>query len=297
MSRTRAKQILGWSGAFLGLVLICAIGVLAWLLFTTSGARWVAQTVTSRFAPQISYAALDGTIAGELRVRDFRFDGAADAARIHISTMSVDPTLRMLLSRTLRIDRATVSGLTLHLPERPGPEEPDKPLWVQPPLEVVVSDFALRDAQILKGRERLLSLRQLDLAARWTRDVLIVERLALLPGDIEGELQANGRITPAGNTVRADLEARWNDVVIPEALAGRRLLTAGSLDVKGTPQRFSARGELDFGPPGEVAHIVLALQGTDRAASARGDPGCRTACRQWQGGVRAGGVGPRGARR
>ena len=53
-----------------------------WLLFTTSGARWVAATVTSRFAPQIEYASLDGTIAGELVVTDFHFDGGADKARI-----------------------------------------------------------------------------------------------------------------------------------------------------------------------------------------------------------------------
>ena len=86
--------------------------VLAWLLFTTSGARWVAGTVTSRFAPQVRYARIDGTIAGELTVTDFQFDGGADKARIRIQSMTVDPTLMMLFSRALRIDNARVQGLT-----------------------------------------------------------------------------------------------------------------------------------------------------------------------------------------
>ena len=132
--------------------------------------------------------------------------------------MSVDPTLRMLLSRTFRIERATVSGLTFTLPEQPKPDEPDEPLWIEPPLDVVVRDFALTDARVFDGREQLVHVRQLGVAARWSRDVLIIERLELLPGDIAGDLAASGRITPEGDTVRAVLKARWRDVVIPEKL-------------------------------------------------------------------------------
>ena len=110
------------SGAALSLaaLLLLVGGFASWLLFTTSGARWVAGTVTSRFAPQVRYARIDGTIAGELTVTDFQFDGGADKARIRIQSMTVDPTLMMLFSRALRIDNARVQGLTLVLPPGEG---------------------------------------------------------------------------------------------------------------------------------------------------------------------------------
>jgi translocation and assembly module TamB len=67
--------------------------------------------------------------------------------------------------------------------------------------------------------------------------------------------------------VRAVLEARWEDVVIPAKLAGRELRSEGALDINGTPERFAAKGAMDLGPPGELAHIVLAMDGTPRSAT------------------------------
>ncbi len=109
-------------------------------------------------------------------------------------------------------------------------------------------------------------VRQLGVAARWSREALVIERLELLPGDIAGELAASGHIRPQGDTVRAKLKARWRDVVIPEKLAGRVLASEGELDIDGTPEDFAARARFDFGPPGDLARIVLAMNGTDRTA-------------------------------
>src|SRR5688572_22790233 len=266
MNRQGVKRVAAWTGGSLVALLMLLAGLVAWLLFTTSGARWVARTLTERFAPQVKYGTLDGTIAGVLEVRDFRFEAGADTAKVRIAKMSVDPTLRMLLSRTLRIERATVNGLTFTLPEQPKPDEPDEPLWIEPPLEVTVRDFALTDARVFDGRKQLVHVRQLGVAARWRRDALVIERLELLPGDIAGEIAASGRITPQGDTVRAVLEARWRDVVVPEKLAGRVLASEGELHIDGTPQRYAVRGKFDFGPPGDLANIELAMNGTDNAA-------------------------------
>jgi autotransporter translocation and assembly factor TamB len=260
----RARRVFLWGGSLLATLLMLLGALMGWLLFTTSGARWVAGAVTQRFAPQVKYGALDGTLAGPLTIKDFRFEDGADKPKIRIGNMTVDPTLRMLLSRTLRIERATVAGLVLALPEQPKPEDPNEPLWIEPPLEVTVRDFALTDARIMDGREQILSVKQVSLAARWTREALILERLTLLPGDVAGELAARGRITPEGKTVHAALSARWRQVVIPASLAGRTLASAGNLDIDGTPQRYAARGTMDLGPPGELGHITLAVHGTDK---------------------------------
>jgi translocation and assembly module TamB len=267
--RAGVRKTLKWSGIALAALLALVLVLLYWLLFTTGGARWAAGVVTSRFAPQISYASLDGTIAGELALKDFRFSGPPDAASIRIAELSVEPTLRMLLSRTLRIENARVQGLVLTLPEQPGPEEPEKPMWIEPPLDIVVDDFALLDGRVVRAGESLFKVKQLDVSARWSRDELRIDRLTLLPGDIEGSLDVQGRVTPAGRLVRGEIDARWSKVVIPDSYAGRVLHTRGELHFAGTPVAYTLTGNLQAGPPGELTQVSLDIKGTDALADIR----------------------------
>ena len=81
MNRQRVKRVAAWTGGSIAALLLLLVGLVTWLLFTTSGARWVAGTVTQRFAPQVKYGALDGTIAGVLEVRDFRFEAVPTPRR------------------------------------------------------------------------------------------------------------------------------------------------------------------------------------------------------------------------
>jgi translocation and assembly module TamB len=267
--RAGVKKSLKWSGLGLGTLIVLLVALTCWLLFTTSGARWAAGMVTSRFAPQVSYAGIDGTIAGELIVTDFRFKGPPDAAQIRIAKLSVEPTLRMLLSRTLRIENARVQGLVVTLPEEPGPDEPDKPMWVEPPLDLVIDDFALLDGRIFKGREQLFALQQLDVSARWLRDELRIDKLTLLPGDIKGKLSVTGRVVPSGKLVRGEIDAWWEDVILPAKYAGREIGTEGRLRFDGTPESYTLAGKFDAGPPGELTQVKIDLAGTDQRADIR----------------------------
>ncbi len=265
----RAAKWLAVGGGVLVLLFVALACALAWVLFTTSGARWVAGMAVSRFPPpaKVAYASIDGTIAGELVVTDFRFEGDPTTAKVRIARMTVDPTLRMLFSSVLRIENASVRGLVLTLPEQSKPEpEEDTPMWTEPPLDIVVRAFALEDGRVVKANENLVTVKQLGLAARWTRDELVVERLTLLPGDLEGELNVTGRVTPAGQLVHGEIDARWKDVVFPESMAGMTLASAGELHATGTPERYEAKGEFDIGPPGDPTHAVLDVSGTDQRA-------------------------------
>ena len=263
------RKVLWWSGGTVVLLLLLVASLIAWLLFTTSGARWVARAATARFAPQIRYARIDGTIAGRLIVTDLAFDGGADKARIRIKSMTVDPTLMMLFSRVLRIDNARVQGLTLVLPPEKDETEPDEPLWIEPPLDVTLKNFVLADATIYREKERLATIRQAGLSAQWKSKEIVIETLEVKPGDIEGDLAVSGRVTPEGNTVRGALEVQWKEVVVPGNLAGRVLASRGALKLNGTPNAYSASGELDVGPPNELTHMVLDVSGTDELVNIR----------------------------
>jgi translocation and assembly module TamB len=260
------KKVLWWSGGSLFVLLLLLATGVAWLLFTTSGARWVAATVTSRFEPQIRYSSLDGTIAGVLTVTDFQFDGGTDKAGIRIQSMTVDPTLMMLFSRVLRIDNARVRGLTLVLPPEKDEPEPDEPLWIEPPLEMTVRNFQFAEATIYREKEKLATLRQVLVSATWKTRELVIETLAVKPGDMEGDLVVSGLVTPDGDTVRGALKAQWKEVVVPESMAGRVLASRGAITLNGTPKAYAAAGELDVGPPNELTHVVLDITGTDQLA-------------------------------
>jgi translocation and assembly module TamB len=261
------RKVLLWGGGSVLLLIVLVAALAAWLLYTPSGARWVAGAVTSRFAPQVKYARIDGTIAGELVVTGFQFDGGADKARLTIQSMTVDPTLMMLFSRVLRIDNARVRGLVVVLPPEKEEPEPDEPLWIEPPLEITVNDFLLADATIYREKEKLASIKQVGLSAQWKTQELIIETLTVKPGDIEGDLVISGRVTPEADTVRGALKAQWKEVVVPEHLAGRVLASRGALTLNGTPKDYSASGELDAGPPNELTHVVLDITGTDKLAN------------------------------
>jgi translocation and assembly module TamB len=263
----RLRKVLIWGGGSFALLLLSVVALVAWLLFTTSGARWLAGVATSRFAPQVKYARIDGTIAGELTISGFKFDGGADKARISIDSMTLDPTLMMLFSHVLRIDNARVHGLTLVLPPKKDAPEPDEPLWIEPPLDVTVTNFLLADATIYREKDRLATIRQVGLSARWKTHELLIDTLAVKPGDVEGSLDLSGRVSPEGDTVRGVLKAQWKEVVVPEKLAGRVIASRGALSLNGTPKAYAAAGELDVGPPNELTHVVLDIDGTDKLAN------------------------------
>ena len=263
------KRVLKWSALSLAALLVLVAGMASWLLFTTSGARWVAGMVTSRFAPQIRYARLDGTIAGELVVTDLRFEGGADMARVRIQSMRVDPTLMMLFSRALRIDNALVQGLTVVLPPEKDEPEPDKPLWIEAPLDITIKNFVLADATIYRQDEKLAAIRKVGLSAKWNARELVVESLSVQSGDIQGDLVVSGRVVPEKDTVRAALKAQWKGVVVPESLAGRVLASRGAIDFTGTPKSYAVKGALDVGPPGVLVQVLVDASGTDARADFR----------------------------
>jgi translocation and assembly module TamB len=111
------------------------------------------------------------------------------------------------------------------------------------------------------------SVKQLDIAARWSKDSLTIERLSLLPGDIAGTLSVTGRVAPQGKTLRGALDAAWQDVVIPEKLAGRVLASQGELHFDGTPEQYRVASHFDVGPPGDLTQVEVQLHGTQRHAT------------------------------
>lgn len=113
-------------------------------------------------------------------------------------------------------------------------------------------EVALNDHRI-----RLDPLR-VALAAR----TLSIETLRLTSPEAEGRLEAHGTVDLDAQPLSATLALEWNGVQLPADLVGQALATHGHLDASGSAEAFRANGALSIGPPGQLADLVLDLDGT-----------------------------------
>ncbi|WP_049622627.1 translocation/assembly module TamB domain-containing protein [Frateuria defendens] len=123
-----------------------------------------------------------------------------------------------------------------------------------------------RHGGTLEGRLDLNAypLQLKPLAARLSDDgkTLTLDRLELTSPQVRGTLSAHGTVQLAAQPVQGDLAVAWKDLRLPPELAGQDLASQGSLTARGSAERFHAEGDVDLGPPGRLAKLVLNLDGT-----------------------------------
>lgn len=258
------------------LVLVVMLALFAWWLLTTFGGRdfLLAQIVARLPAgTTLTWQQAEGPASGPLTLHGVRFtmpraadpDCVATAAkpcasgRIVFSARIVvlDPALRPLLGRRLRLDALDVRNATLDLPQSERPLElPRWPDWlpqIAPPLALQADTIRIDRLRVTRAQQPWIDIR----AARGGIDAaagrLHVERLVV--DSDRGRFSAHGDYAP-GDDYRTDLIAT---AVLP-ASAGRTPPRLG-LVVRGTLARMDVA--LAGNAPAPV-HATLRLRGKDR---------------------------------
>jgi translocation and assembly module TamB len=95
--------------------------------------------------------------------------------------------------------------------------------------------------------------------------VMRIEELALRDANHRGMLGVTGEVRFDREPFHADLNMKWRDVEVPERVAGQKLATHGQVAARGNLKRFETRGDLSVGPPGRLANVTLAANGTPEA--------------------------------
>lgn len=103
------------------------------------------------------------------------------------------------------------------------------------------------------------------LRAAWTAERLVVEELVARLDEGAGRLGVSGTVRLDAEPVAADLLVQWRDLELPEDWAGQRLATHGVLALTGSAEKYTVKGELAAGPPGDLSDIALAVNGTREA--------------------------------
>jgi translocation and assembly module TamB len=280
--------------ALLGLLLV----LLYWLLQTVAGRDVLLAQVSARLpaGASLRWQAIEGPLAGPLTLRkvDFRYqDIHFSAERVHL-----DPDIRPLLGRTLRLDALELSGAVLEL--GPSSDEPfELPRWpdslpqIETPLALQADRIVVDGLRLTRQQQTLIDIHSIRGGVELADGQLQARQLSAATDlgdfrvdghyqprrDYRTELTASARLpAPRGRTPASfGLVARGDLAQMELALAGRapaplqaRLVLRGR---KLPDWQFSAASTaLDLalllpGSDGEAAATPLAL---DFEASGKG---------------------------
>jgi translocation and assembly module TamB len=156
-------------------------------------------------------------------------------------------------------------------------------------LVVAVQGHGDRYGGALDGRLDLNDYQLLlqPLRAQFSRDfnTLTLQQLGLGSPQIKGSVTASGVVQLHAKPLSAELDIRWNDLLLPRDLVGQLLASHGELKASGTADKYHAEGDVEIGPPGKLAKLGLNLDGTTQAISLH-----TLALKQPQGDVQANGT-------
>ena len=307
------------TGALVLLVLVAAW----WLLGTLGGRDFLLHQVVARLpaGTTLEWRAAEGPASGPLTMHDVVFQQlvcpevddqpvpygqceSPNALRFSAERITIDPALRPLLGRLLRLDAAQVEGALLELPPSDDGEPFSLPRWpevlpqIEPPLGLQADRIEIDGFRVLRGGEPMIDIASVrgGMEARrgllQLRDVVVDSDrgLFLAQGeyapaeDYRMDLTASALLpAPAGTTrPRLGLVARGDVSALDVALSGhapapvRAKLT---LRGAGAPDwSFSARSDaLDpallagLGEPGTPLAFDLSASGKGGRAELQGE--------------------------
>ncbi len=315
--RTRARRI-ALRSTLGALALVIMVVVFAWWLLTTIGGRdLLLRQIVARLpsGTTLTWQQAQGPVSGPMTLHGVRFamPRALDSSCVATATQScatgllvftantivLNPALRPLLGRRLRLNTLDISGAMLELPKSTQPFT--LPRWPQslpqitPPLALQADRIRIDHLQVTRDHQPLVDIRSARAGLDVGTDTLHVDHLNVdsnrgrftLHGDYvpredyRTDLVATAVLpAPAGHTApRLGLVARGDLSRMEIALAGNapgEVRAALTLRGKDAP-RWSLHARVDAFDPGLLSGspstpIALTLQadGSGGAATVRG---------------------------
>ncbi len=262
-------------------VIVLALGLGWWLLSTIGGRDFLLAQVRARLpeGTELSWTKAEGPVRGPMVLHGVRFVSRGcpavdekpvaypDCAHPRVTTFTakrivVDPAIRPLFGKRLRLDALDVSDAALDLPDADEPFElptwPDVLPQIAPPLALRADTIRIDRLKVTRQGEPVIALRSVRGGLDASDGRVHVERL-VVDSDL-GRFAAHGDYAP-GDNYRTDLTAT--------AVFPRR---PGLSPLRAMPPRLGlvARGDLarmDIGIAGAVPEplrATLTLRGEER---------------------------------
>lgn len=282
-ARARTLAIRSALGSAAAIVLALAGGW--WLLSTVGGRDFLLAQVTARLpeGTELSWTRADGPVRGPITLEGVRLVSRGcpavdeqpvaypncDTPRVTTFTarrIVVDPAIRPLFGKRLRLDALDVSDATLDLPDADEPFElptwPDVLPQVAPPLALQADTIRIDRLRVTRQRAPVIDLRSVRGGLDASDGRVHVQRL-VVDSDL-GRFTAHGDYAPKDD-YRTDLAVT---AVFPRPRTG---LMGAASPLRATPPRLAliARGDLsrmDVAIGGAVPgplRATLTLRGAD----------------------------------
>ena len=320
--RARMRVLALRSGIGLAALAVLVLALAWWLLSTLGGRDFLLAQVVARLpaGTTLAWRDAEGPASGPLTLHDVVFQqlvcpevddqpvpygqcAAPHALRFSAARITIDPALRPLLGRLLRLDAAQVEGALLELPPADDGEPFSLPRWpevlpqIEPPLGLQADVIAVDGFRVLRGGEPLVDIARVrgGIDARSGRlrlhDIVVDSDRGLFklageyaPGqDYRMDLTASALLPAAGGTrPRLGLVARGDVHALDVALSGHAPAPVRAhLGLRGSEAAprwtFSASsqgldpGLLAGGDAGTPLAFELSAEGTGGRARLRGD--------------------------
>ncbi|MEX0430954.1 translocation/assembly module TamB domain-containing protein [Spiribacter insolitus] len=251
--------------------------LMAWLISTTDGARWLAARAEA-VRPELTLSVVSGNLWEGMVLADVVW--SADDRRVAFDRVTLDWRPDCLLRWRVCIDRLNVVGVEVAWPaaslpaEAAEPAASGNPLDALPerirlpdlsvPVDVIVDGLRIEQVAIRRGADAedgsALYLESVDLAARLVDNRLTLEHLEVAADS--GRASLAGEIVPAGDW---PLDLHWTLEPARALTAGEALQVAGRL--RGEAEDVTLTGELSGARTAQF-EIDLSLLGPDRRVMA-----------------------------
>ncbi len=276
----RRRRFWAWSGLGVLAMVVGAVVLLYWLLQTVAGRDVLLAQVISRLpvGATLTWEKAEGPLAGPLTLHnlDFRYqDYRFTARRAHL-----DPDIRPLLGRRLRLDAFEIEGATLNLMRSDEPFE--LPRWpeslpaIEMPLAIQADRIVIDGLIVTSGGEHVIDIRHLRGGIDIANGFLHAEQLKI--DSDRGLFSVHGNYEPV-NDYRSDLLVT---AVLPVAhghsaprvgLLAQGGLSGMKVGIGGrAPQPLRATLTLGGNEEAPTWHLLARSEGLDPALLTTGEP-------------------------
>ena len=278
LRRQRRRKLAIRSGIGTLLIVVAVAALAYWLLMTIGGRDVLLRQIVARLpaGTELTWKQAEGPASGPMTLRGVHFSmprqrdpdcvptPSASCAMGRIvfdaDMVTLDPALRPLLGRTLRLDALDVTDATLDLPRSDEPFE--LPTWpevlpqIEPPLAMQADTIRIDDLTVVQEGEPLIAIRSARAGLHASSGRLHVERLRM--DSDRGQFTLHGDYVP-----REDYRSDLIGTAVLPAQAGRTAPRLG-LVAKGDLSRMDVAVAGRLPAPTQV---TLTLRGDPSTSS------------------------------
>ena len=237
--RAGLLKALRLAGIAIATLLVIVAAIVTWALHSESGTRALLGMARGSLPAGMSIDEVGGTVAGTLRIRNFRYHDPALGLDLAVESVAVDLAPLALLSRRLHVERAEIEGVLLTLfpataPVAAPPENKRDP-W-QAPLDMRFDELLLVRGELRRPQAAPFRILRASVAGSWRGTSIEASKLTLESPD--GTISLAARIgARAPKLQHLQAEFRWR--------AGEHQW-AGTLGATGANQTLELSAALDL---------------------------------------------------